>query len=224
MQSTPKILLSISLSAALTACTGLSPDGVEVVDSTSSSGQAQSELSRPKSYRVTVKNVTAGNGLSPPLVIVQSSDFRLFEVGKAASAGLAKVAETGGTDVLESELKDLPGIKAVAKAEGGPIPAGQTRTIDIVMPAGTKSPRLNLVAMIGKSNDSFVSRAEAIDLGLADIGAIVVTLTNFDSVLPIFCWWHFQKCTILHWVPATQRLQVKLRYLFSLSWWWRQRK
>ena len=181
MQTITKLLISVSLSAALTACNGVNPEGVEVVDSAAPSGEVQSELSKPRTYRVTVKNVTAANAISPPLVIAQTNEFRLFEVGAAASAGLAKVAETGGTDVLESELKELDGARVVVKAAGGPIAAGQSRTIDVVLPAGSKARRLNLVAMIGKSNDSFVSRAESIDLSLADYGQVVVSLTNFDA-------------------------------------------
>ncbi len=179
MHRLAKSLLFVVFTATWSACNGVAPEGVEV--DPGASADVQSELSRARTYRVTVFNVTAANVLSPPLVVVHSPDTRLFEVGSVASAGLAKVAETGGTDVLEAELAGARGIKVVVKAAGGPILPGQPRLIDVTVPAGVRSPRLNLVAMIGKSNDSFVSRAESLDLGLADSGAVSVSLVNFDA-------------------------------------------
>lgn len=168
------------LVVAVSACNVPDSEGA-VSASGAETSIEHSELRYSRRYEITVRNVTAANVLSPPLVVVHSPDEELFRLGDQASPGIAAVAETGATATLQGELQAKPNIKAVFKAAGGPVFAGQTRTIEIAVPSGTRNARLNLIAMIGRSNDSFVSRAEGFDLVFADFGPVMIPLSNFDA-------------------------------------------
>lgn len=111
-------------------------------------------------FRVSVQNVTAANGISPFLGVVGSSQFSLFELGMPASKGIATVAETGNTALLEEELMEMneSEVRSVQKAEGGPIGPGEKRSIEFhLRRSQIHGATLHLVAMIGLSNDSFIA-------------------------------------------------------------------
>ncbi len=135
-------------------------------------------------YKITVSNVTAGNAISPFLVVAHAPSTSLFTPGMEASPGVAAIAETGNTSILEEALSNTANIVSVAKAEGGPIlPANSgTATLSIPYSRGSKLPVLTLLAMIGKSNDSFVSLR---NLNLRRFSRLNQTMTlfaqNFDA-------------------------------------------
>ena len=169
--------IAASCGVPLESNSNSSPD-----DDSVSGIQEIESLGERATFRVTVQNVTAGNGLSPSLVVAHSDEFGLFKVGAAASPGIAQVAETGGTSLLEQELSSAKGVIAVAKAEGGPIGAGQTRAIEFTLPTWqVKSSRFNIISMIGRSNDSFVSAPQGIALRSVGRKSLVVQLINFDA-------------------------------------------
>ncbi|NRA66908.1 MAG: hypothetical protein HRU19_20640 [Pseudobacteriovorax sp.] len=112
---------------------------------------------RYATFEVKVQNVTANNAVSPFLLVAHRSDQSLFEVGAAASPGVAAIAETGDTSVLEEALEGANGVFATAKAAGGPTMPGKVSVARITVPYSKRVPVLTLLAMIGKSNDSFVS-------------------------------------------------------------------
>lgn len=110
-------------------------------------------------YEVEVQNVTAGNVLSPFLAAVVDPSLKLATIGSEASAGVAALAETGNRAVLTQELTESMKSFNVTGAEGGPILPGQTRKVEISVPyeAVHRGARLEVLAMIGRSNDSFIS-------------------------------------------------------------------
>jgi hypothetical protein len=137
-----------------------------------------------KRFRVTVQNVTAANALSPFVAVVHQPAWTLFRIGEAASAGLAELAETGSTATLESELTTARGIVRVAKVEGGPLTAGEARSVVIEVPwaALQAGATLDVAAMIGKSNDSFIAaRAIALKPIAAVHGSVALRATNYDA-------------------------------------------
>ncbi|MBK8010419.1 MAG: spondin domain-containing protein [Deltaproteobacteria bacterium] len=147
-------------------------------------GTAAQATPRATQYRITVKNVTAANVVSPPLVVAHAPGYKLFTVGEAASPGVAMIAETGGTATLESELAADRHVIATSKADGGPVRAGQETVIEISVPTNYVyfGAELNLAAMIGRSNDSFVSLGKAVSLRSVRRGhPQVVALENFDA-------------------------------------------
>lgn len=130
-------------------------------------------------FRVTVQNTTAGNAISPFLVALHSPEQFLFQLGMPASAGVARIAETGDTSVLEPEL-DMLNVMHV-KAPGDPIPAGATRSTEFTLdPMALQGTRLSLVAMIGRSNDSFVA-LDGIELSQVKKGRLVLDARNYDA-------------------------------------------
>lgn len=176
---------ALRLAAVVTLCGGcvVPPEEMTAPTEDSSATSHEAELRKARTYRVTVQNVTAGNGLSPPLVVTHARDYRLFSVGARATRGIAEVAETGGTATLEAELKNVEGVGTVVKAQGGPIGAGQARVIDVTVSGSAlaRGERLNLVAMIGRSNDSFVSLVGGVDLPSIKEKEVILFLTNFDA-------------------------------------------
>ncbi len=123
-----------------------------------SSSLALSGEAPPMKYRVTVTNVTAGNGVSPFLLVAHKAARPVFTPTQAASAGVAAIAESGDTSIAKSELGAMDSTVAIVQAEGGPIMPGQSRSAMIEIPkAMMATTRLTLLAMIGRSNDSFVA-------------------------------------------------------------------
>lgn len=146
--------------------------------------QARADFSDRLRYRVTIRNGTAGNVLSPPLVVVHRRGFGLFAVGRPASAGIATIAETGDTSILEGELAGNNAVLAVVKADGGPVPAGEVTVVEFEVSRAEVlwGARLNFASMIGRSNDSFVSTGHGIYLAGVERGRpFVVRATNFDA-------------------------------------------
>ncbi len=144
---------------------------------------AQATSARMAQFRVTVQNVTAGNGLSPYLVAVSVPGTPLFSVGTPASPGIALIAEKGDSSQLESELKMSPRTMGVFKAAGGPIPASESRVVDFTLASKAlqNGAVLSLASMIGRSNDSFVS-LQGIRLDAIPVGSVFIkAASNFDA-------------------------------------------
>ncbi|RYZ49845.1 MAG: hypothetical protein EOP07_23865 [Proteobacteria bacterium] len=80
-------------------------------------------------FKVTVQNATAGNLLSPYLVIVHKADTSLINIGAVSSPGLQQVAETGATDIYQAELAANNDIISVSKVAGMPLNAGEARDV-----------------------------------------------------------------------------------------------
>ncbi len=134
-------------------------------------------------YRVTVQNLTGANVLSPYLSVVHKLNSNIFTAGAKASPGLQQLAETGGTSTIQDELSQNPYVISVKKADGAPIVATEKRTIEIDVSAYDvqSGARFTILAMIGKSNDSFVSFK---NINLKDIKKgqyFKVRATNYDA-------------------------------------------
>lgn len=134
------------------------------------------------SFTASVQNVTAANLLSPYLVIVHKAGSSLFDVGSPASAGLQQLAETGATTLIQEELAQNADVLSVSKVEGMPLIAAESRSLDFsVKGEDLKAGALvTVVAMIGKSNDSFISLK---DLPLRSLRAQPLSFKaeNFDA-------------------------------------------
>lgn len=113
--------------------------------------------SKTKKFLVTVTNLTKGQVLTMPVVALHSSSTKLFEVGKPATAGLTLLAEDGGTDVLEDELRALgrSRVDNYATADKN-IRPGKSVQILVKTKSASKV-RLSLVSMLATTNDAFVA-------------------------------------------------------------------
>ncbi len=118
-------------------------------------GERPLELRR---YRVTIENLTKGQPFSPGVIVTHESGARLFEGGKAASAGLKAIAENGDPSVAEAALSGAPGIHEVV-ATGAPIhrmggPGSNVMSVEIE--ASARARYLSLALMLICTNDGFI--------------------------------------------------------------------
>ena len=108
-------------------------------------------------YEVTIHNLTRGQIITPPLVVVHNSSTSLFSVGQPASEELATLAEEGNPVPLMEAAMGMPGVHAAAVAlgPGNPpvIPPGQSASV--MVESSWKFRNLSVVGMLASSNDSF---------------------------------------------------------------------
>jgi hypothetical protein len=103
-------------------------------------------------YAITITNVTRGQVISPPLVIVHKKAFRLFTPGEAATPELAALAEDADTAPLIGLLPTIPSVLH-AEVAPGPIIPGDSVTLTVTV----KGPFRYITAagMLVTSNDAF---------------------------------------------------------------------
>lgn len=144
---------------------------------------ASASGSKTKKYLVTITNLTKGQILTMPVVALHSESSPLFEVGKPASPGLTLLAEDGGVDVLEDELR-ARGRSNVDNYVTGDTNIRPGKSLEILIKTKkARSVKLSLVSMLATSNDAFVSamnirlpsRFKEVDLKAYDAG------TEFNS-------------------------------------------
>jgi hypothetical protein len=114
-------------------------------------------------YQVTITNLTKGQPLSPPLISTNYGSGQFFKPGGTANWGVQQIAENGNnTPLYESTLTDMKSgyVTDVQRASAPLVPKGspadamfdQSVTITI---RAKDTDRINLIAMIGCSNDGF---------------------------------------------------------------------
>lgn len=149
----------------------------------------------PTWYEVTIENVTAGQPLSPGLIVTHGAGLHLFEKGKKASAGVIKIAEDGMQMTAVEALKGMSGIHQVVDTAKPIVPngtPGMPNTMTFRISANGGDARLSLAMMLSCTNDGFAGvdsielprdgQAKTIDAMAYDAG----TETNnemFDSIV-----------------------------------------
>ena len=103
-------------------------------------------------YRVTVTNLTPGQGFSPAVIVAHTSAFDLFEVTEAASPGVARVAEEGDPAIAVAEANAAAGVLDVVVAGTGPFMPGQSVSAEV---EATSGGFLSVIGMLGSTNDAF---------------------------------------------------------------------
>lgn len=88
-------------------------------------GAATADTARPTghaTYRVTIRTMTKGQPLTPPVLAVGNNGFHLFRVGDQASVGLKEVAENGNVPALVSALGQTRGVGDVVVGDAPLVP------------------------------------------------------------------------------------------------------
>lgn len=111
-------------------------------------------------YEVTITNITKSNQFTPILLASHNPSIGFFELGEAASAGLAELAEGGDPSMLAGELTATGKVFDTANSAdvlGMPplLFAGQSVTLEVK--ALPWKHVLSFAAMILPTNDSFVA-------------------------------------------------------------------
>jgi hypothetical protein len=111
-----------------------------------------SEIQADPSYEVNIINVTRGQLITPPLVIVHKSGFKLFTPGAPAIPELAALAEDGDTAPLEGFLSTLEEVHDVA-VSSVPLLPGESVTVEVDVVGQFRE--ITAVGMLATSNDAF---------------------------------------------------------------------
>lgn len=135
-------------------------------------------------YEVTLVNLTAGQPLSPMVVVAHGDAYSLFKVGEAASVALEHLAEAGDGTQLLAQANDSKSVFAAAAASTGPLVpgAGNKSMVTLTVPL-TALPALqvSMASMLGNTNDGFAG-INAQSIATLAVGATVDTrLIAYDA-------------------------------------------
>jgi Spondin_N len=116
---------------------------------------AGSSPSGERTWDVTITNLTrpGSQPLSPPLLVVHSSQADIWSVGEVATHPVAAIAEDANNGPAESAFAQLPGVNDVFTDAGGPIPPGASRTYTVE--TSGQFNRLSVLTMLVNTNDGF---------------------------------------------------------------------
>jgi len=113
------------------------------------------------SFEVTVTNLTNGQPLSPLVVIAHQSDYSVFDVGAAASAGLEELAEGGDNTALMAEA-DADEMVMTSASGAAPIGPAGSETISIeVLETDLPNLTVSAVSMLVNTNDAITALSGA---------------------------------------------------------------
>jgi hypothetical protein len=116
-------------------------------------GWAPAQGSEPAAaYELTIRNTNPGQNFSPPVILLHSPEYRLFEPGQPASEPLWRLAEDGSTTEFQA-LAD-PEVRAIIV--GQPV---HRRNSPVFTTALETPPHLliSVAAMLSLTNDGFVA-------------------------------------------------------------------
>lgn len=126
---------------------------------------AAAEDAAPKLVRITVQNLTTGQGFSPSFFASHSADAApLFKLGEAATMPLWSVAEEGNIGGFSGQAAGALGTTFGDAALAIHTPPGGTRVSYVAVDAA--HPLISGVFMLGMTNDGFsgISGYDAYDL------------------------------------------------------------
>lgn len=116
-------------------------------------GLNSSSAAESKMYRVSITNLTKGQVMTPPVVVVHQPTFALFTLGEEASEGLKRQARDGDPTLLTEELGIDSGVNSFTVG-GGVIFPGETQKIEF---SGSPTNQLSVSSMLASTNDAFAS-------------------------------------------------------------------
>jgi hypothetical protein len=132
-------------------------DEPPIAPSLRAEGYANAAEAAGRTYEVTITNLTAGQPLSPGVVVTHTRQASLFTRGSAASEGIRLIAETGSPSTALGELTGAAGVHEVVNTgapihrQGGPGPSSLSLTVE----ASANANRLSLAVMLICTNDGF---------------------------------------------------------------------
>jgi len=104
-------------------------------------------------YRASITNLTKGQVMTPPVVVVHQPPFALFTLGEEASEGLKRQARDGDPTLLTEELATAHGVVNFTVG-GGPIFPGETQEIEF---SGSRTDQVSVSSMLASTNDALAA-------------------------------------------------------------------
>ena len=86
-------------------------------------GIPESSAENSYTYEITVTNLTAGQPITPPLLVTHAKDAGFFAVGEQASEQLQQLAENGNAEPLTMMLAGKTGVVDVVQGTAPLVPA-----------------------------------------------------------------------------------------------------
>ena len=142
-------------------------------------GQAASQM---VDYDITIKNLTTGQPLTPPVVATHRSRVDAFEVGTPASFEVKEIAENGNVAPLAEafdENKHVWESKVVASPSGPP-PILPGATLSFEISASRSAKFLSFVSMLICTNDGFTG-LDSMRLPKDVGGSVTVSTAGYDA-------------------------------------------
>lgn len=108
-----------------------------------------------KMYRASITNLTKGQVMTPPVVVVHRPSFALFTLGEEASEGLKRQARDGDPSLLLGELETAGGVNSFTVGGGGAvILPGETQEVEF---SGSPALQLSVSSMLASTNDALAA-------------------------------------------------------------------
>ena len=111
----------------------------------------ESEAQESASLQLTVRNLTDGQPITPPIAVVHEPDVSLLPDNADDLDGLEELAEAGQQAALAQSLGQIPGVKGVVSFEPPPIRPRRQSTISISASPGD---HVSVIAMLACTNDA----------------------------------------------------------------------
>ena len=102
-------------------------------------------------FDIIVRNVTSGQPLTPPVVVVHDGSASLLPESAEDLAGLEAVAESGQQAELAASLRGVAGVKDTISMDPPPLPPGQEATVTISASPGD---HVSVISMLACTNDA----------------------------------------------------------------------
>ena len=109
------------------------------------------EAQSAASLNLTVRNITAGQPITPPIAVVHDSGVSLLPENADSLDGLEELAEAGAQSALAASLGEIAGVKGVYSLDPPPIPPGEEVTTAITASPGD---HVSVIAMLACTNDA----------------------------------------------------------------------
>ena len=117
---------------------------------------ADDEDDGPRTYEVTIVNLTSGQPFTPPLIATHKKGFNLFERRGYASEYIQEIAENGNLAPMIEHLTDNEYVSDfVVAVAGDPPPLMPRDMVTIEITADSEDDRISFVSMLICTNDGF---------------------------------------------------------------------
>jgi len=129
------------------------------------------------SYKVSLKNLTYSQPLSPMVVSYHKNSESLYALGEAVDVSFEKLAEGGSNSELITSLNANSNVSSVVGGNAV-IPPAKTDSIVIT---GTPTDCISAVSMLVNTNDAFVGK-NCLSVSSLQVGErVVVNLPAYDA-------------------------------------------
>ena len=111
-----------------------------------------SEVHAESALNLTVRNVTGGQPLTPPIAVVLEPGTSILPQSSEELDGLEELAEAGQQEALAASLAAISGVKEVVSFDPPPILPGEEHTVSIT--AAEPGDRVSVITMLACTNDA----------------------------------------------------------------------